>query len=120
MTKTYIHTILRAGRKFSKNKSGATAIEYALIASLVSVALITGAKTLGGELNNSFNCTAQTVSSGKKAKKCATIKPSGGIKPNTGGIKPNTGGIKPNTGGVKPPVKVKPTSAMRRLQKKAL
>ncbi|MDZ7872297.1 MAG: Flp family type IVb pilin [Rhizobium sp.] len=38
--------------RFVKDESGATAIEYGLIAALISVALITGATTLGGALNN--------------------------------------------------------------------
>jgi pilus assembly protein Flp/PilA len=37
-----------------KDESGATAIEYGLIAALISVALITGATALGGSLNNIF------------------------------------------------------------------
>ncbi|MBC2771299.1 Flp family type IVb pilin [Rhizobium sp. AQ_MP] len=41
--------------RFAKDESGATAIEYGLIAALISVALITGATTLGGALNNQFN-----------------------------------------------------------------
>ncbi|MCZ8179716.1 MAG: Flp family type IVb pilin [Rhizobium sp.] len=41
--------------RFVKDESGATAIEYGLIAALISVALITGATTLGGSLNNQFN-----------------------------------------------------------------
>jgi pilus assembly protein Flp/PilA len=40
--------------RFVKDESGATAIEYGLIAALISVALITGATTLGGALNNTF------------------------------------------------------------------
>ena len=42
-------------RKFLKDESGATAIEYGLIAALISVALITGATALGNALNNQFN-----------------------------------------------------------------
>jgi pilus assembly protein Flp/PilA len=38
-----------------KDESGATAIEYGLIAALISVALITGASTLGNSLNKQFN-----------------------------------------------------------------
>jgi pilus assembly protein Flp/PilA len=38
-----------------KDESGATAIEYGLIAALISVALITGATTLGGALDNTFS-----------------------------------------------------------------
>lgn len=41
--------------RFMKDESGATAIEYGLIAALISVALITGATALGGALNNQFN-----------------------------------------------------------------
>lgn len=41
--------------RFMKDESGATAIEYGLIAALISVALITGATTLGGALSNQFN-----------------------------------------------------------------
>ncbi len=40
--------------RFIKDESGATAIEYGLIAALISVALITGASTLGGSLNKTF------------------------------------------------------------------
>lgn len=41
--------------RFVKEESGATAIEYGLIAALISVALIAGANTLGGKLNTQFN-----------------------------------------------------------------
>jgi pilus assembly protein Flp/PilA len=37
------------------NESGATAIEYALIASLVALALIATDTILAGKLNNTFN-----------------------------------------------------------------
>ena len=40
--------------RFLKDESGATAIEYGLIAALISVALIAGAGALGGALNNTF------------------------------------------------------------------
>jgi pilus assembly protein Flp/PilA len=40
--------------RFMKDESGATAIEYGLIAALISIALIAGAQTLGGALNNQF------------------------------------------------------------------
>jgi pilus assembly protein Flp/PilA len=40
--------------RFIKDESGATAIEYGLIAALISVAIITGATTLGGALSNQF------------------------------------------------------------------
>lgn len=41
--------------KFKNDESGATAIEYGLIAALISVALITGATSLGGKLNTTFS-----------------------------------------------------------------
>ena len=41
--------------RFRRNQSGATAIEYGLIASLIGVAIIIGATTLGGKLNTTFN-----------------------------------------------------------------
>jgi pilus assembly protein Flp/PilA len=40
--------------RLMKDESGATAIEYGLIAALISVALITGATALGNSLNNTF------------------------------------------------------------------
>lgn len=45
-------------QRFMKDESGATAIEYGLIASLIGVAIILGATALGGSLNTTF----QTIS----------------------------------------------------------
>jgi pilus assembly protein Flp/PilA len=39
---------------FLKNESGATAIEYGLIAAGISVAIIAAVQTLGGSLNTTF------------------------------------------------------------------
>jgi pilus assembly protein Flp/PilA len=41
--------------RLARDESGATAIEYGLIAALVSVALIAGAGALGTSLNNTFD-----------------------------------------------------------------
>lgn len=41
--------------RFMKDESGATAIEYGLIAALISVALIAGATLVGNELEDVFN-----------------------------------------------------------------
>ena len=49
-----LHWIILEMRRFSSNESGATAIEYGLIASLVGVAVIVGAGALGTSLNNTF------------------------------------------------------------------
>jgi pilus assembly protein Flp/PilA len=40
--------------RLMKDESGATAIEYGLIAALISVALIGGAQALGGALDEQF------------------------------------------------------------------
>lgn len=40
--------------RFRKDESGATAIEYGLIAALIAVAIIAGANTLGGKLSDTF------------------------------------------------------------------
>ena len=40
--------------RFVKNESGATAIEYGLIATLIGVAIIAGATALGGALDDTF------------------------------------------------------------------
>jgi pilus assembly protein Flp/PilA len=41
--------------RFAQDESGATAIEYGLIAALISVAIITAASLLGGNLSNMFD-----------------------------------------------------------------
>ena len=47
--------------RFVKDESGATAIEYGLIASLISVAIITSAKLLGTNLSNTFGAVANSM-----------------------------------------------------------
>lgn len=42
-------------QRFLGDESGATAIEYGLIASLIGVAIIVGAGALGTSLNTTFN-----------------------------------------------------------------
>ena len=41
--------------RFAQDESGATAIEYGLIAALISVAIIVAAGALGGSLGDLFN-----------------------------------------------------------------
>ena len=41
-------------KTFANNESGATAIEYGLIASLVGVAIIAGVRALGTQLSGTF------------------------------------------------------------------
>ena len=40
---------------FLKNESGATAIEYGLIAALIAVVIITGVTAVGTKLSTTFN-----------------------------------------------------------------
>ena len=47
--------------RFLKCDSGATAIEYGLIAALVSVAIIVALTALGGSLNTLFTNISDTV-----------------------------------------------------------
>ncbi|MFD0917024.1 Flp family type IVb pilin [Pseudahrensia aquimaris] len=42
-------------KKFFKDESGATAIEYGLLAALIGVAAVAGFQALGGGLLNLFN-----------------------------------------------------------------
>ena len=41
--------------RFIKDESGATAIEYGLIAALISVGIIAGAQVIGGEVSITFD-----------------------------------------------------------------
>ena len=50
--------------RLMKDESGATAIEYGLIAALIGVAIITGAKSLGTALSNKFSTIAGNITSG--------------------------------------------------------
>ncbi len=45
-------------RRLLKNESGATAIEYGLIAALISVAIIVAVRAIGSNLNKTFNNVA--------------------------------------------------------------
>ena len=54
--------------KVIRNKAGATAIEYGLIAALISVAAMTAMQGLGGELNTTFNQTSSALQNANTAK----------------------------------------------------
>ena len=47
--------------RFVKDESGATAIEYGLIAALISVGIIVGATALGNNIENKFNDVSDAV-----------------------------------------------------------
>ena len=52
--------------RFRKDESGATAIEYALIAGLIAVVIIGGATTLGTKISSKFESIATTVDNAGK------------------------------------------------------
>lgn len=54
-------TMSRLFARFAKDESGATAIEYGLIAALIALAITAGATTLGGSLSNEFSRIASTL-----------------------------------------------------------
>lgn len=56
--------------RFREDESGATAIEYGLIAALISVAIIAGASTLGNTLNSQFVNISKKLSCGSGATSC--------------------------------------------------
>ena len=47
--------------RFVRDESGATAIEYGLIAALISVAAITAMGTLGNSLSTTFNLVSNDM-----------------------------------------------------------
>ena len=53
--------MLKTLKTFAKDESGATAIEYGLIAALVAVGLIAALTALGGALQTIFNTIASTL-----------------------------------------------------------
>ncbi len=53
--------MLKAIRRFIRKDSGATAIEYGLIAALVAVASIGALQAFGGSLINVFTHVSQSV-----------------------------------------------------------
>ena len=48
-------------KRFAQDESGATAIEYGLIAAGISVAIITVVNTVGTELKNTFNTVSNSL-----------------------------------------------------------
>jgi pilus assembly protein Flp/PilA len=52
---------MRTLRHILQNRRGGTAIEYALVASLIAVAAIVGIQSLGQNVNNTFQTVNQSV-----------------------------------------------------------
>lgn len=54
--------MVRKLARFLKGSKGTTAIEYALIASLIAVVAITAMKMIGGSISNKFNEIGEAIS----------------------------------------------------------
>ncbi|MFK0166836.1 Flp family type IVb pilin [Rhizobium sp. NPDC090279] len=52
---------MRSVRRFFNDKTGATVIEYGLIAALMSAAIISGLGAFGGSLTGTFNALTNTI-----------------------------------------------------------
>lgn len=48
-------------QRFIRDEEGVTAIEYALIASLIAVVIIVAVRTVGQDVNNSFQAIANAL-----------------------------------------------------------
>ncbi|MGN5518568.1 Flp family type IVb pilin [Halopseudomonas sp. Lyrl_26] len=59
---TKLIMLMESLRSFVKREDGASAIEYALIAGLISIAIITAAGLLGDEISTAFEKITQTLS----------------------------------------------------------
>lgn len=53
--------MLKNVKRFIKDESGATAIEYGLIASLIGIAIITATRSLGTKLSDTFSGVASNL-----------------------------------------------------------
>ncbi len=52
--RTIMTSLTQRLRRFARNESGATAIEYALIAGCISIAIVTAVTSIGTTLNGTF------------------------------------------------------------------
>ena len=50
-------------KRFIQDESGATAIEYGLIAALIAVGIIAAARSLGSQIGDTFNTVTTTMKS---------------------------------------------------------
>ena len=57
--------LIQAAKEFARNEEGATAIEYGLLAALVSVVIIGALTALGGSLNDTFTSVSDKLKPAK-------------------------------------------------------
>ena len=67
--------MLKTIHQLYKDESGATALEYGLIAALVSVAAIVALTSLGGSLNNIFGIVSGKLDDAATAASAASTTP---------------------------------------------
>ena len=53
--------VLQSAKALAKNERGATAIEYALIAALIAVAIITAVGVVGGNVESTFDSISTSL-----------------------------------------------------------
>ena len=56
-----VYRLTEALVAFGRDEEGATAIEYALIASLIALAIIGGVRTIAPTLNSTFNTVSTSL-----------------------------------------------------------
>jgi len=56
-----MHVMQNLFTRFIEDESGATAIEYGLIAALIAVGMIVGAQAVGSKVNNQFTDIGNTL-----------------------------------------------------------
>lgn len=74
--KTYKNILSRAlllVREFGEDESGATAIEYGLIAGLVAVAIIAGLTQLGYDNSERLRCTQRALEGRRLGRRCQAV-----------------------------------------------
>ena len=73
--RTGVEIMLKALAKIWNDDSGATAIEYGLIAALVSVAAITALTAMGGSLNTMFTTVSTSLDTASSSASTAAAAP---------------------------------------------
>lgn len=60
-------------RKFGEDESGATAIEYGLIAALIAIGIIAGAAKLGFDNSERIRCIGRAVDDSTLGRRCQNV-----------------------------------------------
>ena len=63
------------GRKCAEDESGATAIEYGLMAALIALGMLVGARRLGRKTNRKYRCMSRRVNQARRGRKKQAARP---------------------------------------------